>query len=237
MAEDLALRFLDGVCDEIKEIYSPGARITICSDGRVFSDLVGVPDEAVTEYGRQIEALLEQIGARSLDTFSMEDLYELDDHTAMRQHLCTHYADSLEAIERRADNYEHHRALFNGIQRFLFEDRMAIESGKSRTRVRNECKERAYLVIQRSDAWGKLIDDCFPTALRLSIHPQSPHSNKIGILLGETDEIWLTPWHGVAVKQGRGGFKLMRRYEAEALGASVVHRAGRPSYYQLGEES
>src|SRR5215831_16193880 len=50
MAEELALRFLDNVCDEIKQIYPPGARITICSDGRVFSDLVGVTDQDVTDY-------------------------------------------------------------------------------------------------------------------------------------------------------------------------------------------
>lgn len=237
MAEELALGFLERVCDEIRELYPQGARITICSDGRVFSDLVGVSDKDVTEYGREIDMLLEQSEARSLDTFSMEDLYEMEDHAAMREQLCTHYADALEAIEQRAGAHAHHRALFNGIQRFLFEDRIALETGKSRTQVRNECKERAYRVIQRSDAWGKLIDDCFPTALRLSIHPQSPHSNKIGILLGEADDAWLTPWHGVAVRQRDGRFKLMRRHEAEALGARLIHRAGRPSHYQLGEET
>ena len=126
--------------------------------------------------------------------------------------------------------------LFNGIQRFLFEDRVAIETGKSRTQVRNECKARTYLVIQRSDAWGRLLSDCFPAALRLSIHPQVPHSEKIGILLGEAEDTWLTPWHGVAVRN-EGNFRLMRRHEAEALGARVVEHAGRPSYYQIGETS
>ena len=35
--------------------YPPGARITICSDGRVFSDLVGVCDKDVTNYGIEIK--------------------------------------------------------------------------------------------------------------------------------------------------------------------------------------
>ena len=102
--------------------------------------------------------------------------------------------------------------------------------------MRNECKDRAYRVIQRSDAWSRLITDCFPTALRLSIHPQSPHSDKIGILLGEADDVWLTPWHGVAVKK-QGRFKFMHRREAEALGGRVVECEGRPSYYQVGEDA
>lgn len=236
MAEELALGFLQQVCDEISELYPPGARITICSDGRVFSDLVGVSDEDVTDYGVEIDSLRTRLNLTSLALFSMEDLFEIDDNEKMREQLRLHYAETLPSIEDRIRAFEHHQMLFNGIQRFLFEDRVAIEIGKSRTQVRNECKARTYLVIQRSDAWGRLLSDCFPAALRLSIHPQGPHSEKIGILLGEAEDTWLTPWHGVAVRND-GNFRLMRRHEAEALGARVVEHAGRPSYYQIGETS
>jgi pyoverdine/dityrosine biosynthesis protein Dit1/AcrR family transcriptional regulator len=233
MAEELALSFLENICDELREIYSPGARITICSDGRAFSDLVGVTDEQVTAYALEVSNLLERVGAASIELFSMEDLFDSGDQAAMREQLCVHYADSLQAIKERAHAHSHHLALFNGIQRFLFEDRVAIEPGKSRTQVRNECKERAYQVIRRSDAWGRLVGECFPAALRLSIHPQAPHSDKIGILLGEANDAWLTPWHGVAVHTG-GRFKLMKRAEAEALGAHTVERMGRPYYFETG---
>jgi pyoverdine/dityrosine biosynthesis protein Dit1 len=215
-------------------MYAPGAKITICSDGRVFSDLVGVTDQDVTDYGHEIDVLRERIGASSLDVFDMEDLFEIADHECMREQLCLNYADQLAAIEKRVHTFEHHQALFNGIQRFLFEDRIAIETEKSRTQVRNECKQRTYMVIQRSDAWGRLLSDCFPAALRLSIHPQGPHSEKIGILLGEANDTWLTPWHAVAVKRD-GNFSLMPRHEAESLGARLVMAQGRPSHYQLGE--
>jgi len=233
MAEELALGFLERECDEIRKLYPAGARVTICSDGRVFSDLVGVSDNDVTDYGQEITALLKRLGARSLEVFRMEDLFEINDHDAMREQLRINYAETLQSIEERVHRHEHHQMLFNGISRFLFEDRIVIETGKSRTQVRNECKDRTYLVMQRSDAWGRLLSDCFPAALRLSIHPQSPHSEKIGILLGDADDAWLTPWHGVAVSRD-GRFKLMRRHEAEALGAQIIERAGRPSYYELG---
>jgi len=236
MAEELALEFLEHVCAEIKELYPPGARITICSDGRVFSDLVGVSDQDVTDYAKEIGVLRERIGATSLDLFRMEDLFEITDHCRMREQLCLNYADTLAAIENRVHRFEHHQALFNGIQRFLFEDHIETETEKSRTQVRNECKERTYMVIQRSDAWSRLLNDCFPAALRLSIHPQGPHSEKIGILLGEANDTWLTPWHGVAIKRN-GTFCLMPRHEAESLGACVVTVDGRPRYYQLGENS
>jgi pyoverdine/dityrosine biosynthesis protein Dit1/AcrR family transcriptional regulator len=234
MAEELALQFLQQVCDEIGEMYPPGARITICSDGRVFSDLVGVSDKDVTDYAQEIDSLRTRLNLTSLALFSMEDLFEIDDHEKMREQLRLHYAETLPSIEARTRAFEHHQMLFNGIQRFLFEDRVAIETDKSRTQVRNECKAQTYLVIQRSDAWGRLLSDCFPAALRLSIHPQGAHSEKIGILLGEAEDTWLTPWHGVAVRN-EGNFRLMRRHEAEALGARVVEHSGRPSYYQIGE--
>lgn len=234
MAEELALRHLEQVCNEIRELYPPGARITICSDGRVFSDLVGVSDEDVTAYGQEIDDLRKRIGASSLDVFHMEDLFEISDHATMREQLRLYYADTLEAIQERVHTYEHHQTLFNGIQRFLFEDRVAIETEKSRTQVRNECKQRTYQVIQRSDAWGRLLSDCFPASLRLSIHPQNPHSEKIGILLGDADDTWLTPWHGVAIRDN-GKFRLTRRHDAESLGASLVMALGRPSYFQIGD--
>jgi hypothetical protein len=52
----------------------------------------------------------------------MEDLFDIEDHAAMRDKLLVHYADTLEAIKGPNHTFDHHRALFNGIQRFIFED-------------------------------------------------------------------------------------------------------------------
>src|SRR5262249_29978333 len=101
MAEELALQFLEQVCGEVRQLYSPGARITICSDGRVFSDLVGVTDQDVTDYGREMQEFRHRIGITSLDWFRMEDLFETSDHSIMRQQLVHHYAEPLAAIRQR----------------------------------------------------------------------------------------------------------------------------------------
>lgn len=232
LAEECSLGFLQGVCDAVREIYPPGLRITLCSDGRVFGDLVGVGDDDVTRYGREIAALIRERGLRSLDAFRMEDLFEGDDFPAMRARLAEHYAEPIEAIEERTRLHDSHRRLFNGIQRFLFEDRQGLPGGKSRTKLRNEAGEAAYRVIQRSNAWGRLVTECFPGALRLSIHPQPPHSEKIGILLADADDAWLTPWHAVALRSGKK-VRLVHREEAERLGARLVERDGRPSHFEM----
>ncbi|MGC1619179.1 MAG: isocyanide synthase family protein [Candidatus Acidiferrum sp.] len=232
MAEELSLQSLQERCREIQAIHPPGARITICSDGLVFSDLVGVTDSDVNNYGERITQMIELLHLDSLETFHMQDLYdEAGSGEQMREWLCRHYAESNETIRERLHSNESQQALFNGIQRFLFEDQVEIEKEKSRTRIRSECKERTYEVVRRSDAWGRLVTDCFPASLRLSIHPQPPHSEKIGILLGESPDVWLTPWHAVALKEN-GKFRLVKRREAVDLGASIVSNHGLPSYME-----
>src|SRR5258706_4579539 len=235
MAEELGLHFLNDICEEIRTIHAPGARITICSDGMVFGDLVGVADSDVAAYGECIEGMIEQFKLTSLEAFHMQDLYdEADSGGQMRDWLCRHYAESTQAIHERLHSNESQRALFNGIQRFLFEDRVELEKEKSRTRIRTECKDRTYEVVRRSDAWGRLVADCFPASLRLSIHPQPPHSEKIGIPLGESRDVWLTPWHAVAVKE-KDAFRFAKRREAEELGASFALNDGRPYYMELSK--
>ncbi len=199
----------------------------------VFSDLVGVADSDVIGYGQRVSQLIDQFNLQNLDTFHLQDLYDaVADANQMRESLCQHYAESLGSIRERLHSNENQQALFNGIQRFLFEDRVAIEKDKSRSRIRNECKDRTYELIRRSDAWGRLVADCFPSSLRLSIHPQPSHSEKIGILLGESRDVWLTPWHSVALKE-KGRFLLVKRREALDLGASVIEKDGRPYYMEL----
>ena len=121
--------------------------------------------------------------------------------------------------------------MFNGIHRFLFEDRLALEPGKSRNRVREESKELAYHVIQRSNAWSALVERSFPQALRLSIHPQFSAAPKIGFQLVNCENIWGTPWHNVALL-GQSGFRLVKRKEAEALGAQRALAHGKYVYFR-----
>lgn len=232
-AEEEALKYLEKMCREISVWHPPGVRLTVCSDGHVFSDLVGVKDEDVALYGLKIKSIIKEISRDNLiDAFSLPDLYESLDYAEMRRELVEQYAQTIADIRKSAETHPQAASLINGIQRFLFEDRIVLEPDQSRTKIRNLCRDLAYQTVQRSDSWGRLLADCFPAALRLSIHPQDPHSDKIGILLGESNDVWLTPWHGVAVRH-EGRFKLMKRYEAEALGAALVEEDGTASYYEL----
>ncbi|MAV37442.1 MAG: hypothetical protein CMJ59_18530 [Planctomycetaceae bacterium] len=236
LGEELSLRFLITLCDEIRSLYPPGARITICSDGRVFNDLVGVSDDHVSAYRRQIVAIIQQTGADHLDMFDLDDVFRGNEHTLAREELVRQYADDLELVVERTHQFDHHRAMFNGIHRFVFEDQIALQSTQSRTQVRKQAKQTAYEVIRRSNAWSRLIAECFPDALRLSIHPQDPHSDKIGILLTHAEDQWITPWHGCVLLDAEQ-YTLVRRSHAESCGASLVLRDAQPSHYERTQDS
>jgi pyoverdine/dityrosine biosynthesis protein Dit1 len=241
MAEKRALEFLQQLCDRVKQYYAPGARIILCSDGRVFSDVVGMHDADVTAYQREISRIIRDSSLTSLSTFDLDDLYEGMDFDEMRTLLMEQYGDPIDSLkaavarggkplECSEDDKETNR-LYCGITRFLVEDATLPGQTQSRASIQKECRTRAYAVIQRSKAWGDWVEARFPNAVRLSIHPQTCGAKKLGIKLIEPDN-WMTPWHGVAVET-EGQFILMKRSQAEELGARLIHLEGRPSHYVL----
>jgi len=225
-AERRALLFLDDLCRQIQHFYEPGARVIICSDGRVFGDYVGIEDRHITAYQDRLAEMLTQF--RTLSAYNLDDKWPGLAFERMREALTNDYADSEDETRRAVKEDPDTQRLYLGMVRFLFEDQKG-RSGESNRTLQNRAKDRAYGVIRRSKAWGKLVAEQFPHAVRLSIHPQACGSAKMGIRLGRTPDAWLTPWHSAAVKIG-GGFQLMKRHEAEAAGARVVQVRGENSY-------
>lgn len=245
MGERLALSFLNELCERIRRRYAPGARIILCSDGRVFSDVIGMDEDAVTAYRRQLDQMIEELGLTNLSSYALDELFPGHDFAHARRALMEAYAQSPELLREKVrrggqgsrdpEDQEAHRILC-GITRFLVEDAARPGENRSRSAIQRDAKARAYEVIRRSNAWSELIRERFPHAVRLSIHPQTCGARKIGIQLLGT-ETWMTPWHGVAVRSG-GNFVLMKRWEAEQLSARLVPDAdGYPSHYQLESES
>ena len=233
LGELLAMRRLEALCVAIDEVYAPGARVVICSDGRVFSDLVGVTDADVTAYGQEIARMIADEGLSHLTTYDMDDLFPgVADHDLTRHELVTRFAESLDVVRERAAGDADARRMYNGIARFMFEDLVVLHPEMSRTKVRNWSAQLAYQVIQRSNAWSNLVAAEFPEAVRLSIHPQAAHSRKIGVQMVASSNLWRTPWHASVLFDGRE-HTLVRRAEAEARGAILVKMSDRYAYFVL----
>ncbi|HBD9373695.1 TPA: isocyanide synthase family protein [Legionella pneumophila] len=243
-AERLSLNFLGTLCQRIKTFYTPGIKMILCSDGRVFSDVVGMNESDVTAYQVELDRLINEMSLADLSIFNLDYFYKDLHFVQMRDELMKRYGQSLDFLKHKIrngakpsaspDEQEANR-MYSGITRFLFEDAMHAGQSKSRTAIQKESRSKAYEVIRRSNAWSALISEYFPEAVRLSIHPQTCGSKKLGIrLIG--NESWMTPWHGVAV-ESKKGYVLLKRSEAEALGAKLICSSdGRHSHYQLMAE-
>jgi pyoverdine/dityrosine biosynthesis protein Dit1 len=281
LGERLALRFLTRLCVEIREVYPPGAEIIICSDGRVFSDVVGLRDDDVTAYQSELHALLiadephgalqlfhldqalagaagllaearstaplrgevssgrGSMGTRPLPHLAAAPAFLASpargpaiDYTALRAEFTAAYAAPLDEVRAAVKTQARARLLYRGLTRFLFED--ADRPGQTTTRSarQRDARRRAYHLIQRSDAWSRLLAERFPSAVRLSIHPQPCGAEKLGLHLLGTQDSWLTPWHGVVVETADTHL-LTKRIYAEEAGAELVHAHGRPSHFRL----
>lgn len=247
--EELALVFLNNLCENINMHYQPGAEIIICSDGRVFSDVIGMKEVHVTEYQNKINQMIESLNLNNLSVFNLDEIYADNrdmSFNEMRQKLMSTYGESLEVLKQRVRNGDDNaeskanldeveaNRMYKGMVRFLFEDGNYTKNilQLSRTAIQKKARIKAYEVILRSNAWSNLIAEIFPEAVRLSIHPQSCGAKKLGIkLIG--NESWMTPWHGVAV-ESEHGFKLLKRSEAESLGAELVYDSNNmPNYYSM----
>ncbi|MCI4671848.1 MAG: L-tyrosine/L-tryptophan isonitrile synthase family protein [Bacteroidia bacterium] len=235
LGEEIALKSLESLCQEIESIYKAGAQVTICSDGRIFSELVGVSDQDITAYVSEISRMIREFGLDHLHIVNLEDLSSGKSFGEMREKILSEHAEPLEDLKLNIKNKAEMTHLFNGIHRFISEDRMALGEPKSKTQVKKESKEIAIKVIQHSNAWTRFLANVYPEAIRLSIHPYPSNNRKIGIQLTKAEDNWLTPWHGV-ITLNQNGYQLMKRKKAEEMGAALIRKDNRAYYYSMLQE-
>lgn len=229
MGERLALTFLDTLCGEIERIHPPGAEVVICSDGHVFGDIIGVPDEHIDDYSDELRAQITELGLRRLSVFDLRDVLGDISHDAKRGHVHERWAPAVEALRAEVRTDDQTLALYRGITRFLVAD--TADWNGTRSALQRECRRRAYRVIQRSRAWGALIAEHHPDAVRLSIHPQPVGAPKFGIRLLDIPDAWTTPWHSAALHRADGTWTLLPGHAARRSGR-LVERGGRPSHFE-----
>lgn len=235
LGEEIAFDNLCTLCNRIADVYPVGAKMVVCSDGRVFADIVRIPDQDVTEYNNAMRRYVQNKGMHNIEFFDLDDVYpNVKDFGVLREDLMIIYGEALSSLQKRCRTEESAGEMYRGIVRFMFEDFSGIGefAGMSRNAIQNAARLAAYRVIQRSNAWGRLLVQHLPDAVRLSIHPQFRVSEKIGInLVGATD-CWATPWHSVVLKEG-DKVSLVPRSRAEEMNAALIFRNGRPSHFEL----
>lgn len=221
LGEKLALLKLEALMAVLGELHTPGAMLTVCSDGHVFNDVVGVSTLDVTKYQAALKKCSNSLSCKHIQFFDLGDAFPNQALTDQREAMLSKYATPLQTIRAQIITDPGELRLFNGLHRFLYEDLSYLKPELSKNQRRKRAQALAYQTVQRSHAWSDLIAEQFPRAVRLSIHPHHCTSNKIPINLVPGASRWSTPWHNVPVEKA-GEVFLMKRSEALTLNARFV---------------
>jgi L-tyrosine isonitrile synthase len=225
--ERLALATLQRLTNEIEEIYPPGARVTICSDGHVFADVIGVADATVTDYKDDLKRLIRAESLCHLRTFDLRDMWGDEEIGSKRLRLERGWMGSIGDLRVQARTDGEVARLIRGMTRFLRED--AGHTSGTSSQMQRDAKRRAYRVLARSRAWGAIVHNLMPRAVRLSIHPQPLGAEKFGISLvrlADSDSGWTTPWHSV-VRYNEADLPCLVRHDQARATAIPEMRDGR----------
>ncbi|EMR88390.1 putative transferase family protein [Botrytis cinerea BcDW1] len=246
-AEEIALDRLNTMCLRIGEVYQPGAKCTIISDGLVYNDLLCVSDRDTWAYGEALRTMsinkgFNNIGFSRIQDFvnfplpeKLDEITYVANATNFRLSMINRWGKANINIEDEIANNPDTKLTYLGYRRFLESDlRYIFPLGNSRsnTSYKKNVRYLAKQMLIRGYAFAGAVKYAFPNHLRLSIH-QSTGDHKIFMSLLNTKTGFTTPWHcsvalmanGEWVSAPMGDFK-------EDDNLEVIYEDGRPSYFK-----
>jgi pyoverdine/dityrosine biosynthesis protein Dit1 len=221
--EAVALKTLNRLCEELAAVLPVTLRIV--SDGHVFNDILGVPDEGVDAYFSRLKAMNT---SPHIEFCRLKDLMGQDAPIGdLRAQLVRDFAENMEDVCKKLLSNEGDLSLYRGMKHFM-EEEVARAPGESRTHFNKRAGDMAKQIYQRSQAYSKLVAAHFPESFRLSIHPHEDWAEKTPIRLVPSNDRWATPWHNVAVwNKADGSVTLMPRAQAEKAHLQSEKRNGK----------
>ncbi|KAF2019990.1 Clavaminate synthase-like protein, partial [Aaosphaeria arxii CBS 175.79] len=245
--EDVALAHLNGLCAAIKDIYEPGAILTIVSDGLVYNDLLGVPDHVVWNYGRKLRELAASRGYKHIQFAQLRNLLalksideQLDDMSYaaaasfMRLSLMNQFGATSWAEGSDLEVDDNKRTTYCGYLKFLELDLATtypIDEERTKSRFKKGVAKIAKAMLKRGDAFARAVRSRFPDHVRLSIHPSNGKDKiSVNVLPVATT---VTPWHCSIAFKVDGTLLAGHRTTFEAMDdMELVYENKQPSYFR-----
>ncbi|EQC36582.1 hypothetical protein SDRG_06026 [Saprolegnia diclina VS20] len=228
--EALALARLDALCAAIAPLYVHGARAVIFSDGRIFNDIIGVSLDVMDAYATALEDLAREKGLVHL-AFDRLEAYTTskDPNTEL---LARYGCDQLDMATLLKDDSEL-LATYRSFRRFLAKDMALAWASLSKSAVDKAAGVAAKCMIQRNMAFSALVDDCYPHAIRLSIHAYDNAGPKFSVALIPQLEgaIPTTPWHCVMCQDRDGSLRSRKHQDVDTNRYTLETKYGRPWQY------
>ncbi|KAF8322303.1 hypothetical protein DL93DRAFT_2223886 [Clavulina sp. PMI_390] len=259
LAEEIFLRRLEDLCQSVCDVYPPGARLTIVSDGIVYSKLLGVTDATAYQYNSALRALTRDLGLTHLTFARVRDLLQSSKgpQTDQAEQLSEEEYCALATVTRE-EFLESNASL----KQFDVDDLIASDEGTLRTyrgylrflkldlqnstlcpggKVIGELSRRqrdrslgliAKEMIKNGARFSSLVERAFPNAIRLSIHPHTNAGPKFAMKIFQNVELSCTPWHNTAIMARNGSLMIQHNSTVDRTTHELVARYGRPYYWR-----
>ena len=237
--EELALERIEKLCCDAEAVYTPGVRVVIFSDGRVFASLLDVVDEQLMAYKDALRDLSDAAGHTHI---SFDDLEQYTNTADPIRELQVLYNQTDIDMDAYVAEDEDALRLVQGFTAFLVRDleqRWDGEGLSKRQRYR-KCKELSKEMMLRNMAFSQLVDDSYPGCVRLSIHAHNNAGPKYGVyvvpppVVSEQAEdrakqlLPRTPWHNVICEDADGTVHCMQRQFVDTDKYELSWKFGRP---------
>ena len=245
LGEVLALAKLEALASDIAQIY-PRTHLAIISDGVVYQDLVGVSEEHVIQYGKDVRALALEHGFRHLRFWSLDlllrrlgliDAGDVLNFAQLREKMLSFLPQDPE-IDRKIKEDVNVRNVYCGFLRFLEEDlkyQDQMTELVSRTQRKNRIKTIARQMMTRTESLTQLIQASCGNSVRLSIHGHNNQGPKYAIDLlaaSESTTFLTTPWHNVICCLADGTYRVCKNNEVDTEKFELVLKDGKLWYYR-----
>ena len=243
-AEEVALAHLNGLAAAIADVYKPGAKIFIVSDGLMYNDLLGVPEEEVWEYGQALRQLAKEMQLSHLDFLCLRDLkkgesnpipntkeYYLNDAAPRRQDIVDQFLPQDYDVDTEISNDADTTLTFRGYLKFLELDLEKEDPTESRTQFKKRNEKIAKQMMGRGKAFACAINETLPGHIRLSIHC-STETTKLSISLIPQDAQIQTPWHCSLVRAVDGTVTTSHASLVNPVTHELIFKNGHPSYFR-----
>lgn len=230
--EELSMLNFRNMSEKIKEVYKPGIKLTIISDGYIFNHLMDVPDKEVQEYE---EVVRDMSGIAPIEVLNPWDFYDRGmSMNSIREKLSEQFGITELELEKRILFDPEVKALYQGMIRFMQDD-LAILNYDSGNQLHKAAKKMARQMMIWNEAYSALIRTQLTEplgAIRLSMHPSQNAGTKYSIKLIDAERANQSPWHSVIAVDADGNIATMKRKAAEEAGFELQYKNNQPYYYE-----
>ncbi|MDQ6806749.1 MAG: isocyanide synthase family protein [Actinomycetota bacterium] len=242
MAEVLCLCRLKEICHALGQVYEPGARFVIISDGLVYHHMFGVTKHEALSYRERSREMISQLGFQ--DTIEITDMEQLvgsrqeqfdfvHERVApvFREWWDTNSEDLRRAslIQASAANLNTADSVTHDLVQMATKDVLldsdegddlsTLEVIKSHTVERADKGAFEFALFLYVLREIDLVQSCYPRAVRATVHPKP---TQWGLHLANR-ESRVFPWQGVAYRNENGRWRVKYEFEVTRARATPVH--------------